>query len=733
MKKILLSIILIAILQIAYSQPFGMGGVSWMPDGNSYTAIENFSIVKTELPSLSKSVLYDLDKLIPKDEPRPRSISSFVMSQDMKRILLRINTKTLYHKTTGEVWVYNVENGKIVQLGKGLQTSGLMYPKFSPDAKYVAYVYQDKSNQKVAYNLYVEELKSGKIKQLTFDTKDRSINGTFDWVYSEELFCTDGFRWNAEGTQIAYWNVDASKVRNYLMLNTTDSIYPFTVPVEYPKAGENPSPTKIGVVDVVTAKTKWMDIGGDPQQNYLTKMEWSARNELIIQQLNRKQNVSKIWLANTVTGSSKVLWSDSDQAWVDLEATWNSNNNSGWNWIEKGKAFVWASEKDGWRHLYRIGMDGKESLITSGNFDVIKIYLIDEPDNLVYFAATPENATQRYLYCTKLDGSEAPKRVTPNDFTGTNDYLISPNGKWGRHTFSSHLYMSASEWVSLPTHTSVDASKSIVKNLKEDPMGKQISFFKVTTEDGIILDGWMAKPKDFDPTKKYPVFFYVYGEPWGCTVFDNARLGRSGQFGGNIADMGYLYVSVDCRGSMAPRGREWRKSVYRKIGRLNIRDMAMGAKEVLKWNFCDTSRVAVHGWSGGGSSTLNLLFQYPEIFKTGIAVAAVANQLAYDNAYQERYMGVPAETREDFIAGSPFTYAKNLKGNLLYIHGTGDDNVHFANAEKLFNELIKYNKPFQMMAYPMRSHGIYEGEGTTQHLTTICKKFLLENCPPGGR
>jgi dipeptidyl-peptidase 4 len=287
--------------------------------------------------------------------------------------------------------------------------------------------------------------------------------------------------------------------------------------------------------------------------------------------------------------------------------------------------------------------------------------------------------------------------------------------------------------VALPTHMPVDPAKGILKNQKEDPMGKQVSFFKVTTEDGVTLDGWIAKPKDFDPAKKYPVFFYVYGEPWGCTTFDNARLGRTSQFGGNIADMGYLYVAVDCRGSMAPRGREWRKSIYRKIGRLNIRDMALGAKEVLKWSFCDTSRVAVHGWSGGGSSTLNLMFQYPEIFKTGIAVAAVANQLAYDNAYQERYMGVPAETREDFIAGSPYTYAKNLKGNLLYIHGTGDDNVHYANAEKLINELIRFNKPFQMMIYPMRSHGIYEGEGTSQHLTTTCKKFLLENCPPGGR
>ena len=736
MEKIKNHLVLITLLfafNFSFAQPRGSMSPTWLPDGDSYVTLENNSILKTVLPSFTKTVLYEMDKLIPNEENHPRSISSFEMSKDLKQVLLKINTKTKYHKITGEVWIYNSAGGTMKQLGKSLRPEGLMYPKFSPDGSRVAYVYQDNSSQKVVYNLYVEDLKTGKIKQLTFDTRDRSINGTFDWVYSEELFCKDGFRWSEDGTRIAFWNVDASKVRNYLMLNTTDSIYPFTVPVEYPKAGEDPSPVKIGVVDIASAKTKWMNIDGDPRQNYLTKMEWSAKDELIIQQLSRKQNVSKIWLANSADGSCKLLWSDTDKAWVDLEATWNTNDNAGWNWIENGKAFVWASEKDGWRHLYRIGKDGKESLITRGEFDVIKIYLIDEKDNLVYFAATPENATQRYLFCTKLDGSEVPKRITPVDFTGTNDYMISPNGRWSRHSFTGHLYQPASEWIGLPGHTPVDADKSILKNLKEDPFGRQVSFFQVKTEDGITLDGWIAKPKDFDPKKKYPVFFYVYGEPWGCTTFDNSRLGRSGQFGGNIADMGYLYVSIDCRGSMAPRGREWRKSVYRQIGRLNIRDLAMGAKEVLKWDFCDTTRVAVHGWSGGGSSTLNLMFQYPEIFKTGIAVAAVANQLAYDNAYQERYMGIPAETREDFIAGSPYTHAKNLKGNLLYIHGTGDDNVHFANAEKLFNELIRYNKTFQMMAYPMRSHGIYEGEGTSQHLSTTCKKFLLENCPPGGR
>ncbi len=731
--RLLLAGVIIILSISAFSQPMGAVSMNWGVDGNSFTSIEKGKIIRTVLPAMNKITLIETEKLFPKDSIHPRLLSSFQWNVNQDKALFFINTETQYHKTTGEVWYYDLETVKLKQLGAGLRQDGLMYAKLSPDGNNVAYVYQDKSNKGVVYNLYLEDLLSEKVKQLTFDTRDRVINGTFDWVYAEELFCRDGFRWSPDGKRIAYWNIDASQVRNYLMLNTTDSTYSFTVPVEYPKAGEDPSPAKIGVVDIATAKTTWIKIEGDPRQNYLVRMEWVADNELIIQQLNRKQNITNILLADSKTAACKVLWTESDAAWIDVKAAWNSGDNMGWDWIENKKAFIWASEKDGWRHLYRIGMDGKETLITKGDFDVMRLYMVDEKNNKLYFAASPDNYTQRYLYCSNLDGSNSPERLTSSDFPGTHNYIISPNGKWARHSFSSHLYMPASELISLPDLKPLDETKSISKNLKEDPFGKQIEYFKVTTEDHITLDGWMAKPKDFDPSKKYPVFFYVYGEPWSSTVMDVYGIGRNSQFGDNIPDQGYLFVSVDNRGTPSPRGREWRKSIYRKIGIVNIRDLAMGAKEILKWPYCDTSRVAVTGWSGGGTSSLNLMFQYPGIFKTGIAVAAVANQLAYDNTYQERYMGIPQETREDFLAGSPYTHAKDLRGNLLYIHGTGDDNVHYANAEKLINELIRYNKPFQMMAYPMRSHGIYEGEGTREHLKTISSKFLRENCPPGGR
>ena len=247
------------------------------------------------------------------------------------------------------------------------------------------------------------------------------------------------------------------------------------------------------------------------------------------------------------------------------------------------------------------------------------------------------------------------------------------------------------------------------------------------------MDGWMVKPKNFDPTKKYPVLFMVYTEPWGANVKDTYGVGRNRNYEGDMAADGYIYISIDNRGTPAPKGRAWRKSIYRKIGRLNISDQAEAAKQISQWPFVDSTRMAVWGHSGGGSATLNLLFQYPGLFQTGISLAAVANQLTYDNIYQERYMGLPQENLEDFVAGSPITHAKNLQGNLLYIHGTGDDNVHYANAEMLINELIKQGKQFTVMPYPNRSHGINEGEGTNQHLRTLFTQFLKTHCPPGGR
>lgn len=707
----------------------GVPFTRWTPEGSSYYSIdrEKGEIVKVDLPSQNKSVFISSQQLTTKEGKtiKPRN---FLLSPDGRLALIYTNTKRVWRlDTKGDYWLLNLASGQLKQIGKGRPESSLQFAKFSPDNKKVAYVSER--------NIYVEDLTSGIIKKLTSDNGTKKlINGTFDWVYEEEFSCRDGFRWSPDSKSIAYWQIDANKIRDYYMLNTTDSVYSQVIPVEYPKVGESPSPARIGVVNISTAQTKWMNVPGDPAQNYIIRMEWSGANEIILQQLNRRQDETNLMLCNTITGAAKTIYNEQDKAWVATISEWRSDVK-GWDWISKGKEFIWFSEKDGWRHLYRISKDGKkETLITKGNYDVMDLLNIDEEKGLLYFYASPQNATQQYLYAVKLDGSSSAERYSPSGQEGTHNYEISPNGKFARHSYSNYYTPPMTEWVTLPDHRPFNPEDDISKNIKAENKAKSnISFIKVTTEEGVTMDGWMIKPKNFDSTKKYPVVFYVYGEPASTTVSDRYNGQNNFLYNGNMADDGYIQISLDNRGTPAPKGREWRKSIHKKIGQLNIRDQALGAKEIMKWSFIDTTRVAVWGWSGGGSSTLNLMFQYPDQYQTGISIAPVTSSLLYDNIYTERYMGLPDENKEGYKNGAALTHAKNLKGNLLFIHGTGDDNVHYQNVEKLINELVKNGKMFQMMSYPNRTHGISEGEGTFEHLSLLYTKYLRENCPPGGR
>jgi len=714
----------------AEAQP-GSSKLKWAKEGNAFYTEKNGGIVRIGLPGNVETTIVSRTQLVPSGEIRPLQVKNFSFSEDGNKLLIFTNTKRVWrYNTRGDYWVYDLGAKVLKQVGKERPASSLMFAKLSPDGSKVAYTSE--------HNVYVEDVSSGVSKCLTSTNgTPKLINGTFDWVYEEELDCRDGFRWSPDGAHIAYWQIDANKIRDYLMLNTTDSIYPFVIPVEYPKVGEPPSPYKIGVVDIATGQTQWMNIPGDPQQTYLPRMEWAANSsELIMQQLNRKQNDSKVFIGKISDGSTTQVYEEHDSAWIDCKGAWQDGVVAGWDWLNGGKEFIWVSEKDGWRHIYREARDGKkETLVTKGNYDIISISRIDEKGNYVYFMASPENATQQYLYRTRLDGKGKLERISPMDEPGTHEYDISPGAQYALHNFSNANSEEAQEWVSLPGHQSLSKDVNIPDLVKQGAANKKVEFFHVKTVDGVDMDGWMVKPEHFDSTKKYPVLFYVYGEPAAQTVKDESGAGRNFLYGGNLdaPEDGYIYISVDNRGTPGPKGRAWRKAIYRNIGRLNIRDQAMAAKEILKWPFVDSSRIAVWGWSGGGSSTLNLLFQYPDIYKTGIAIAAVDNQLCYDNIYQERYMGLPQENREDFVNGSPITYAKNLKGNLLYIHGTGDDNVHYQNAEMLLNALIKYNKVFQFMPYPNRSHGIFEGDGTRRHLTTLYTSYLREHCPGGPR
>jgi dipeptidyl-peptidase-4 len=695
----------------------------WAKDGYQYYRAQENQIVELDTRNAeSKTVLVTKEMLTPTGG-KPIAVANFYLADDGQKVLIFTNTKKVWrYNTRGDYWVYDLGTKTLKQIGKDRPASSLMFAKLSADGDKAAYVSE--------HNIFVEDLVAGAVKQLTFDGTNRLINGTFDWAYEEEFACRDGFRWSPDGKSIAYWQIDARKIKNYLMLNTTDSIYPYVVPVEYPVAGEDPSLCKLGVVDIATAKTTWLNIPGDAVQHYITRMEWAGNsNEVILEQMNRAQNQSRLYIANVATNTARLLHEETDQAWIDGKERWGGDP-MGWEWINNGKEFLWLSEKDGWRHISKIDLNGKETLLTKGNYDVITLSLIDETGGYIYFTASPDNATQKYLYKIKLKGGNA-ERVTPADEAGTNGYEISPNGKIALHNFSNIYTKPQNEVISLPDHKHI--SGTVIK-LNQEVKNKP-EFFKVKTATGVEMDGWMVKPTKFDSTKKYPVVFYVYSEPAGATVSDSYGANSNREYVGDMADDGYIYISIDNRGTPAPKGREWRKSIYKNIGLVNIDDQAAGAREILKWPFIDTSRVAVWGWSGGGSCTLNLMFQHPEIYKTGISIAAVGWQLTYDNIYQERYMGVPVDSagRSYFIKGSPITYAKNLKGNLLYIHGTGDDNVHYKNAELLINELVKYNKQFQMMAFPNRTHSINEGPGTTLFLQTLYTNYLKQHCPPGGR
>ncbi|QNF33633.1 S9 family peptidase [Adhaeribacter swui] len=706
------------------------GALIWLKSGNAFVQQEEGNLVKFTLPAREKQVMLAKEKLIPTGQTTPLAFRSFSFSPDEQKILLFTNTRKVWRAhTRGDYWVYDLKNQSLAQVGKNQPTASLMFAQFSPDGNLVAYVSQ--------HNIYVEDLSAKTTKALTTDGTRKLINGTFDWAYEEEFFCRNGFRWSPDGKKIAYWQIDANQVKDYFMFNLTDSVYSQIQPVEYPVAGEAPSPYKIGIVDVASSKTTWLQIPGDPRQHYVPRLEWTANpNEVILQQLNRKQNTSRLFIGQAGTGKVTPIYEEHDAAWIDILPSWDQKYaTGGWDWLSKGQEFLWASEKDGWRHLYRISRDGKkETLVTRGNYDVMEIVKIAEPEGMVYFMASPENATQAYLYRTRLNGKGQAQRLSPATQPGTHDYVLSPNAQFARHQLSNYYTPLATEWVSLPDHKPLDKTSAVADALaKADKAKTNLEFLKIKTSEGVEMDAWMLKPANLDKTKKYPVIFYVYTEPWGQIVKDEYGIGSNRLYRGNMAQDGYVYVGMDNRGTPVPKGREWRKSVYRKIGLINIKDQALAAKEILKMPFVDTSRVAVWGWSGGGSATLNLLFQYPQIYKTGIAVAAVGNQLTYDNIYQERYMGLPQENKEDFVKGSPITYAKNLRGNLLYIHGTGDDNVHYNNAEQLINELIKHNKQFQVMPYPNRSHSISEGIGTQEHLSTLYTNYLKQHCPPGGR
>jgi dipeptidyl-peptidase-4 len=484
----------------------------------------------------------------------------------------------------------------------------------------------------------------------------------------------------------------------------------------------------VGVVNIESAETVWIKLEGDPRQNYVPQMDWADSSEqVIIQYVNRLQNRNEVYLASAADGSVQHIFTDSDDAWVDV--------NEDLKWLEDGEYFTWLSERDGWRHLYTISRDGKDvRLVTPGDFDIIKVDHIDTANGWVYYTASPDDPTARYLFRSPLSGDPKVERLTPDSEPGFHEYEVATNSEWAFHTFSTLSKPPTIDIVSLPSHASqriiVDNEK--VEKLIQSTPHVETEFFKVDIGDGIVMDAWMMKPPDFDPDKKYPLLMFVYGEPAGQTVIQRWRTGRGDRqlWHRMLAQQGYIVASVDNRGTPAPKGRAWRKSIYGQVGIQASADQAKAVRTLLAERpYLDPQRVGSWGWSGGGQMTLNAMFRYPDIYRTGVALAFVSDQRLYDTIYQERYMGLPDENAEGFEQGSPITHAAGLEGNLLMIHGTADDNVHYQNVEQLVDKLIALNKTFTFMMYPDRSHSIDEKTNTKRHLYTLMTNFLHEHLP----
>lgn len=710
----------------------GGSSVNWLSDGEHYSKkVKNpkggFDIVSYEASSGNKKnsadegkVLIPASMLVKPGTSDTLSVRNFTFDSSHNQVLIYTNTRRVWrYDTRGDYWVLNMKSGRLTQLGANLPESSLMFAKFSPDGSRVAYVSKN--------NIYVENIADNKITRITNDGSSTIVNGTFDWVYEEEFDCRDGFRWSPDGKYIAYWQSDTEGTGWFDIINNVDSLYPKIIKFPYPKAGTANSAVKVGYVSADGGDTHWIDIPGNARENYIMRMDFIPdSDELFIQQMNRQQNTNKVWIAKIGDGSLKNILTEKDSAWVE------TNDNI--TWMKGNKYFTWVSERNGWRHLYRVSRDGKEiSPITKGDFDFIQLSGMDLKKGLVYFIASPDNYTQRYLYSAKLFGNGEVERVSPEDESGQHRYQISPNGKFAVHTFSNAVTPPVIEMVALPSHKTVSVITENKKAL-EDYHNLKLSpkeFVKTFSGD-LELDAWMIKPVDFDPSKKYPVIIDVYGEPAGSTVQD--VWGGGDLWHQYLANKGYIVVSIENRGAAAPRGREWRKCIYGEVGTFASQDQARGILDLARqYSFIDTSRIGITGWSGGGSQTLNCMFRYPDVFSTGIAIAFVADQRLYDTIYQERYMNTPQNNPEGYRKGSPISYVEGLKGNLLLIHGTGDDNVHYQSCEMLVNELVKHGKVFYQLSYPMRSHSISEREGTTYHLRKSMTDYFLKNLPAGGR
>lgn len=718
----------------------------WLDDGKRYTLPEaaappakGFEIVAYDTASGSnRTVLAPAADFIPKGAQEQLPLEGYTWSSDHTRLLLFANSSKVWRRNTrGDFWILDVAAGSLTQVGgAGVAPSSLMFAKFSPDGRNVAYVREN--------NIYVEDVATHTVRAVTTDGSADLINGTSDWVNEEELDIRDGFRWSPDSRSIAFWQFDQTGVQEWTLIDDTSGPLPVTHRYHYPQVGTTNSATRIGVVAIdKPAKVEWLKLPGDPREHYVPHMDWVPHTRRIATEwLDRLQRDDRIYVADADTGEAQMIFQDTSPTFVDtagfhgldLDFTWLPAKNKP---DAAPESLLWFSERDGWRHAYAVSLTQPMSAprrVTQFSGDIIAPVGLDLGNGSLLFTASPDDPIRSYLYRMNLDGSGAPQRLTPAAEVGSHSFFQpSPNGEYAFESFGT---ANMAPRLTLTRLTDGSVARTIADfpemTAKVAALETPVEFTDTVIGPHLSLSTMVIKPPHFDPTKKYPVFTYVYGEPAGQTVVDTP----SGHdlFLRGIAREGYVVLSFDNEGTPAPRGREWRHAGYGALGVLSTDEQALAIRSFAASHaFVDTTRMAIWGWSGGGTNTLNMMFRKPGLYSTGIANAPMADQKRYDTIYQERYMGLPATNAQGYHDGSAINFASGLVGNLLIIHGSGDDNVHFASTEALVNRLIAEGKTFDFMDYPGRTHAISEGEGTFVHNYLLIARYLEEHVTPGGR
>jgi len=687
-------------------------GLRSMKDGEHYTTLENNTqIVKYSYKTGNEvEVVFDITEI--KDAPI-KSFSDYEFSPDESKVLLTTAVQPIYrHSFTAINYVWNFVTEEFKPLSeKGAQ----QVATFSPDGDRVAFV---RGN-----NIFIKNLKFGTENQVTYDgEKNKIINGIPDWVYEEEFGYNKALWWSPDNKFLAFVRFDESEVPDFSMPMYAgespqlgeNKLYPGEVTFKYPKAGEKNSEVTV-LVHELRSKTNMQVNIGDDKDIYIPRLNWTPdANNVVVMRLNRLQNKLDVLYANPFTGDSRLLFSEKNKRYIDESFLDNMI------YLPDGK-FVITSERDGWSHLYLFDNNGFEiKQLTKGKFDVTKFYGFDNVRKVFYYQAAAESPLRREVYFISQDEK---KKGKISKLQGTNDLVFGKNFNYYVNYYSSSKIPNL---ITLHdnkgTQIKVLQDNTVLKNTVNILALSQKEFFSFTTSAGVELNGYMIKPSGFDASKKYPVVMTQYSGPNSQSVADN--WGRGIGWEDYLAQEGFLVVCVDPRGTAA-RGEDFRKITYLQLGKYESDDMVEAAKYLGTQPFVDKSNIAIYGWSYGGFMVLLTMQKGGELFKAGISVAPVTSYRFYDSVYTERYMRTPEENKEGYDENAPLSHAGDIKGRLLIIHGSADDNVHAQNTYEFTEKMVQAGVQFDMAIYTNRNHGI-RGGNTSMHLYTKMTNFLKE-------